>query len=170
MVEFWRFVLLILAAAQVALGNTEQVRFKWDRRAASERSEDLATLDASAPDARIEITLTPESYLDRISKRVKVINGVEGQMYEVRVCWPASHPADFDVAYEEGGYVKIGFSSDIYSHIPEVMYGPREVPVDIILNKVIADALPEDIVGPIGLVGVALVAGHFISKFIISKF
>lgn len=92
------------------------------------------------------------------------IDGRDNQPYEVRVCWPASMPTEFDMEYVEG-YIRIGYKTQYFSHMTDLMDHPLPVQFEVVLNRLVYGALPSDIVDTIGLAVVGgLFAFYYLSK------
>lgn len=99
------------------------------------------------------------------------INGMPGRQYEVRVCWPASIPLDFQLEYEvEVGVVKVTYFAEYYSHLKGLKDSP--VPVgaryEVVLSPLVGfGALPSDIVATILQVVAGGLGAFFISGFVL---
>lgn len=84
-------------------------------------------------------------------------------MYEVRVCWPASYPLEFELSFDEKtNSVRVQYVSDYVSSDEELNYLPLDAEYQIVLNKVVFGALPEDIFGAVILAVGGAVAAWFV--------
>jgi hypothetical protein len=100
-----------------------------------------------------------------IGKDVIRVDGVESRMYELRICWPASQPTQFNLSYDDrAGLVTVSYYPEFYSADPHLMAKPPLVKYEAILNEVIFGALPRDIVETVGLVLCAAVSGYYLSS------
>jgi hypothetical protein len=138
--------LLILSGV---LANTETLRFVYNLEETLSKTE----IDISGRLSENNISLL-KSVIPRPRGSESVqwiaVDGVDGQSYEVRVCWPASMPTSFDLEYHQGN-LRIGYKTDYYSHLPELMDNPLPIEFEIVLNRLVLNALPRDIVETIGL-------------------
>lgn len=83
---------------------------------------------------------------------------------EARVCWAASQPTDFSLIYEKG-HVGVKYAADFYSTNKELMQNPRDITIDVVLNKVTL-GLPSDIVQTIALLPLGAAAGTLLGRYL----
>ncbi|KAG5372008.1 hypothetical protein CJU90_2079 [Yarrowia sp. C11] len=131
----------------LALANTAQVRFvpELSRSPVS----DAYSKQLSPTDNTLTLTTTPEF---EPQTQTFQLNGLstDGTMYEVRVCWPANYPLEFDLSFDpKMNAVKVSYFSDYYSSEEDLNYLPLDAEFQVILNKVVLGALPEDIFGAV---------------------
>ncbi|KAG5366796.1 hypothetical protein CJU89_1239 [Yarrowia sp. B02] len=98
----------------------------------------------------------------------------DGTMYEVRVCWPASYPLEFDMVFDpKTNAVKVTYVSDYVSSDDDLNYLPLDAEYQVVLNKVVLGALPEDIFGAVILAvvggGLAYFLGGTVYKVVFDK-
>lgn len=157
-----------LAAAALALAghvsaNTEQLRFVFSPPGPI--SGDLQGVVGAVSDAHQNLVREIHPSFDAIGTDSIRIDGVEGRMYELRVCWPASQPTEFNLSYHPTtGTVTVSYAPEFYSSDPALMAKPPPVKYEAILNEVVYGVLPRDIVETVGLVVCAAVAGYFLSS------
>lgn len=153
-------LVLTLCFATVAWANTEQVRFVPKLSASTERHID--SLDLSLSDNSIVSTVKPSF---SIQSQTYNLNGlaVDGTMYEVRLCWPASSPLDVSLTYDEDvNTVTVSYVSEYYSSEADLNETPLEAQFEVILNKVVLHALPKDIFSAVALAIAGALGGYFL--------
>lgn len=128
-------------------------------------------IDASVSSSPLNLKSAPAAPRDRLIETIKpsfsyqvsrsyLVTGEVNDMYEVRVCWPASFPTRFDLYFTQNfnngsGIITVVATPDYYSNYRELMESPLPGQFEIIINKVYFNALPKDILGTVGLVVVA---------------
>lgn len=145
-----------------ALANTETVRFIYN---SNDYNDIINSSWENISDRLSENNSTLLKWFQpspRGSESVTwiALDGIDGGSYEVRVCWPASSPSCFNLDYEKG-YLRISYKTDYYSHLNELMDNPLPVQCEIILNRLVLNALPRDIVETIGLTIVGGVLAYY---------
>lgn len=102
-----------------------------------------------------------------------LVKGNIGEMYEVRVCWPATFPSQHQLTFADHfdgtGIIRVSTSLDYYSQYPELMKSPRKGAYEIVVNKVLKDALPTDIVTTLGFVLASVGAAYLTSGYVVSS-
>uniref|UniRef100_A0A060T5N6 ARAD1B05610p n=1 Tax=Blastobotrys adeninivorans TaxID=409370 RepID=A0A060T5N6_BLAAD len=132
----------------VAAANTEAVVIDatgCDHRDADSNVEILS--------GSIQSQVAPVQF-ENVTKRWKLVGSGK---YQVRLCWPASHPGSFKVT-AEGCEIKVTYDPDYYSHLLE---DPIEVPYELIADPLVF-GIPHSVVGTIGLVAVGAVSSYFL--------
>lgn len=159
-----RVILLCILALTTltAYANTEQIRFIL-KNTNVVNIHNASTLTLSQNTLTEEVS--PTNYHQKVTNRYQ-IDAKPDHMYEVRVCWPASSPADFDLEYSpEEHIVAVTCSANYYSHNTHLMENPNSVPYQVVLNKVIFNALPSDIMSTVGLVATGVTAAYILSSY-----
>lgn len=96
------------------------------------------------------------------------ITGQPGRKYEVRVCWAASDPLNFQLDYlDESGLLKVRYLPEYYSHLTELRDKPLPAKYELVMNPMLFDILPSDIVVTIvqvivGALGTFAVSGYLL--------
>lgn len=121
-------------------------------------SSTLSESETVVPHDRLIESIRP-SFSHQIS-RSYLVTGKINEMYEVRVCWPASFPTRFNLYFTQNfnngsGIITVVATPDYYSNYRELMESPLPGQFEVIINKVYFNALPKDILGAVGLVAVA---------------
>lgn len=155
----------------LALANTAQVRFIPEL---SRSPFPNAYSKALSPnDSTLTLTTTPDF---EPQSQTFQLNGLstDGTMYEVRVCWPASYPLEFDLAFDpESNSVRVTYVSDYVSSDDDLNYLPLDAEFQVVLNKVVLGALPEDIFGAVVLAvvggGLAYFLGGTVYKVVFNS-
>lgn len=133
----------------LALANTAQVRFVPELSRAP--FPDAYSKTLSPADNTLTLVTTPEF---EPQTQTFQLNGLstDGTMYEVRVCWPASYPLEFDLTFDpKTNSVRVAYVSDYVSSDDDLNYLPLDAEFQVVLNKVVLGALPEDIFGAVVL-------------------
>lgn len=140
----------------VAVANTEAVVIDatgCDKITRSGAGHGDADSDVEILSGSIQSHFAPTQF-ENVTKRWKL---VDSGKYQVRLCWPASHPGDFKVT-AEGCEIKVTYDPDYYSHVLE---SPIEVPYELIADPLVY-GIPHSVVGTIGLVAVGAVSSYFL--------
>lgn len=100
-----------------------------------------------------------------------VVKGNVGSSYEVRVCWPASFPSAHTLAFEDRldgtGVVTVKSVPEYYSQYAMLMEQPKRGAYEVVINELVQNALPTDIVGPLQMAGIVVVVAFlFAGRFL----
>ncbi|AOW05075.1 hypothetical protein B0I72DRAFT_40848 [Yarrowia lipolytica] len=152
----------------LALANTAQVRFVPELSRSP--FSDAYSKALSPNENTLTVITTPDF---ESQTQTFQLNGLstDGTMYEVRVCWPANYPLEFDLKFDsKTNSVKVAYFSDYYSSDDDLNYLPLDAEFQVVLNKVVLGALPEDIFGAVILAvvggGLAYFLGGVVYKVV----
>lgn len=166
------FVFAIALAIATVSANTENIRFLYKPAQSMETSLAGRLRDVSEG----ILGIFRSSHIQHIAPSFQhqgqdwyKIEGRSGRNYEARVCWAASDPLQFNLDYDaEKGLLKVGYSPDYYSHLPELRKQPLPAKYEVVLNPIIFGLLPSDILATIGQVIVGGLVSYFLSGHLLN--
>ncbi|VVT57471.1 uncharacterized protein SAPINGB_P005712 [Magnusiomyces paraingens] len=120
-------------------------------------------------DDRLVARVSAPSVHSRVTHHYYV-RAMVGSLYEARVCWPASVPAQFSIAlrdnHDGSAILSVTYLPDYVSQVPSLMlHSPLEGAYEVIVNFVVLEMLPLDI----AWILVTIPAGAIIAYFLSSK-
>lgn len=158
-----RILFIVLAVIGFACCNTENLRFSNSDLSDDRYSVASLNLGPHASHSfHIIQNVPPIGEYDTVWFKIATDQGAAP--LEARVCWPASQPTDFTLIYEKG-HVGVKYAAEFYSVDKELMKRPRDITIDVVLNKV-TFGLPSDIIQTIALLPLGIAAGTLLGRYL----